>query len=103
MTDRERHVLERAVHAIAEQAAAVRKLVDDALAATLVESDPLVVHAKELRLELLKTKAAVERELEGFSLICSSCGRNVHWVSGLAATPGHWAHAEPAPHGDPVL
>jgi hypothetical protein len=26
---------------------------------------------------------------------------DVHWVSGLGVVPGHWAHREPAPHGEP--
>jgi hypothetical protein len=56
-----------------------------------------------LRLELLNVKAALEHELEDFSLSCSKCGLDVHWVSGLGITPGHWAHAEPSPHGEPVL
>jgi hypothetical protein len=24
----------------------------------------------------------------------------VHWVGGLGVSPGHWAHREPAPHGE---
>jgi hypothetical protein len=46
-------------------------------------------------------KADLERELEDFSLNCSKCGLDVHWVAGLAIAPGHWSHAEPAPHGEP--
>jgi hypothetical protein len=34
-------------------------------------------------------------------LNCSKYGLDVHWVSGLGITPGHWSHAEPAPHGEP--
>jgi len=41
-----------------------------------------------LRLELLKVKVDLERELEDFSLNCSKCGLDVHWVSGLRITPG---------------
>jgi hypothetical protein len=48
-----------------------------------------------LRLELLKVKANLERELEDFSLNCSTCGLDVHWVSGLGSTPGHWRIASP--------
>jgi hypothetical protein len=33
----------------------------------------ITVHAKMLRLELLKVKADLERELEDFSLNCSRC------------------------------
>jgi hypothetical protein len=64
---------------------------------------PVTVHAKMLRLELLKVKADLERELEDFSLNCSKCGLDVHWVSGLGVSPGHWAHREPAPHGEPAV
>jgi hypothetical protein len=27
---------------------------------------------------------------------------DVDWVSGLGIGPGHWAHREPAPHGEPA-
>ena len=73
---------------------------DEAIEVGHGRSDPLVVHAKMLRLEPLNVKADVGRELEDFSLNCSKCGLDVHWVSGLGITPGHWAHAEPAPHGE---
>jgi hypothetical protein len=55
---------------------------------------PVTVHAKMLRLELLKVKADLERELEDFVLDCSNCGLDVHWVSGLGVSPGHWARRE---------
>jgi hypothetical protein len=89
--------------AVAEQAAKADDLVDEAIEVGYGRSDPLVVHAKMLRLELLKVKANLERELEDFSLNCSKCGLDVHWVSGLGITPGHWSHAEPAPHGEPAV
>lgn len=54
-----------------------------------------------LRQELLEVKADLEQELGRLVLDCSTCGRTVHWVAGLAASPGHWAHREPAPHGAP--
>jgi hypothetical protein len=100
---RERDILEHAVHTIAEQAAKADELVDEAIEVGHGRSDPLVVHAKMLRLELLKVKADLERELEDFVLDCSKCGLDVHWVSGLGVMPGHWAHREPAPHGDPAI
>jgi hypothetical protein len=56
-----------------------------------------------LRLELLKVKADLERELEDFVLNCEKCGLDVHWVSGLGVSPGHWALREPAPHGEPAV
>jgi hypothetical protein len=78
-------------------------LVSLLLASTTALVIIFAVHAKMLRLELLKVKADLERELEDFSLTCSMCGLEVHWVSGLGVTPGHWAHREPAPHGEPAV
>jgi hypothetical protein len=98
---RERHILERAVRVVEEQAASADGIVDDAIEAGLDGSHPVTVHAKMLRLELLDVKAALERELMTFSLNCADCGRDVHWVSGLGIRIGHWAHAEPAPHETP--
>ena len=66
-------------------------------------SDPLVVHAKMLRLELLNVEGRSRARARGFSLNCSKCGLNVHRVSGPGTTPGHWAHGEPAPHGEPAV
>jgi hypothetical protein len=51
------------------------------------------------RVELLKEKADLERELGRLVLHCSDCGRTVHWVVRLSTTAGHWAHREAAPHG----
>jgi hypothetical protein len=48
---RERHILERAVHAVAEQAAKADELVDEAIGVGHGRSDPLVTHAKMLRLD----------------------------------------------------
>jgi hypothetical protein len=87
----------------ADQAAKADDLVDEAIDVGHGRSDPLVVHAKMLRLELLKVKADLERELEDFVLNCENCGLDVHWVSGLGVSPGHWAHREPAPHGEPLV
>jgi hypothetical protein len=102
MVRREREILEHAVHTIAEQAIKADELVDEAKAAGGGDH-PVTVHAKMLRLELLKVKADLERELEDFSLNCSKCGLDVHWVGGLGITPGHWAHREPAPNGEPAV
>jgi hypothetical protein len=103
MARRERDILEHAVHTITEQAVKANALVDKAIDVGHGRSDPLVTHAKMLRLELLKVKADLERELEDFSLNCSKCGLDVHWVSGLGIVPGRWSHAEPAPHGEPAV
>ena len=102
MARRERNMLERAVHAVTEQAAKADALVDEAKAAGGGDH-PVTVHAKMLRLELLKVKADLERELEDFVLNCSKCGLDVHWVGGLGVSPGRWAHREPAPHGEPAV
>jgi hypothetical protein len=99
----EREILERAVRAVSEQATKADAVVDEALAAGLNGSHTVTLQAKMLRQELLQVKADLERELGHLVLDCSECGRTVHWVSGLAATPGHWAHREPAPHGEPVI
>ena len=66
-------------------------------------SHPLTVEVKLARLELLKVKSAAEQELEKPVLDCDECGQRVHRVSGLGATPGHWAHRDPAPHSEPVV
>jgi hypothetical protein len=99
----ESQVLEHAVRVVAEQTAKADELVDEAIAAGLGGSDPLTVHAKMLRLELLNVKADLERELGTLVPYCSDCGRTVHGVAGLGSRPGHWAHREPAPHGEPVV
>jgi hypothetical protein len=102
MARREREILEQAVHAIAEQAVKADDLVDEAKAAGGGDH-PVTVHAKMLRLELLNVKADLERELEDFSINCTKCGLDVHWMSGLGVSPGHWVHREPAPHGEPSV
>lgn len=88
--------------AVTEQAAAAGSLVGEAFESGLGDSHPVTLHATMLRLELLNVKADLERELGQLVLDCSSCGRTVHWVAGLGVTPGHWAHREPAPHGEPA-
>ena len=59
----EREILEHAVHTVAEQAAKADDLVDEAIEVGHGRSDPLVTHAKMLRLDLLKVRADLEREL----------------------------------------
>jgi hypothetical protein len=63
-------------------------VIDEALAAGLAGDHPVTLQTKMLRLELLKVKKDLERELETFSMNCSSCGLDVHWVNGLGNTPG---------------
>jgi hypothetical protein len=43
-------------------------------------------HRGRARLELLKVKADLERELETWVPNCTKCGLDVHWVSGLGIT-----------------
>jgi hypothetical protein len=61
---------------LAEQAVNADGLVDEASAAA-GGNHPVAVHAKMLRLELLKVKANLERGLEDFSLNCPRCGLDV--------------------------
>ena len=96
-------IFERAAWILSEQAAKADALVDEALAAGLDGSHPVTLHAKMLRLELLKVKADLERELGQLVLDCTDCGQTGHWVAGLGSTPGHWAHREPASHHEPAL
>jgi hypothetical protein len=102
MARQEREILERAVHTVAEQAAKADELVKEAATAG-GGNHPVTIHAKMLRLELVKVKDDLERELETWVPNCSTCGLDVHWVSGLGVSPGHWAHREPAPHGAPRI
>jgi hypothetical protein len=62
-----------------------------------------VTHAKMLRPELLQVKADLERELEDFVLNCSKCGLGRALGERARHFPGHWAHREPAPHGEPAV
>jgi hypothetical protein len=64
MRHRERTVLEQAIQVVAEQATKADALVDEAIDVGHGRSDPLVTHAKMLRLELLNVKADLERELD---------------------------------------
>jgi hypothetical protein len=101
---REREILERSVHAVAEQAAKADNLTDELLANSASPSDPIVVHAKMLRPELLKVKGDLERELAKLVLTCTACGQQVHWIQGVStADAGHWGHRFPAPHGVPAV
>jgi hypothetical protein len=88
---------------VTEQAANADALVDKAMAAGMDGSDPITIHVKQLRAELLAVKADLERELERVVLDCTVCGRTAHYVGGLGVRAGHWAHAEPAPHATPKL
>jgi hypothetical protein len=73
MARRERDILEDAVRRISEQAANTNRVVDEAMEAGLTADHPVTVAAKQVRLELLKVKADLERELETWSLNCTKC------------------------------
>jgi hypothetical protein len=104
VTPSDRDILERAVHSISEQAAKTNEVIDQAMEAGLAADHPVTVTAKMLRLELLKTKAELERSLSELVLDCTACGMEVHWAQGISMSdPGHWGHARPAPHGEPVV
>lgn len=96
---KKRDVLETAVRSIATRVTDADRLVDEAQAAG---HDGLTLQAEIRRLELQDAKADLERELGGLFVECTSCRRHVHWGSGLGAELGNWAHAEPAPHGEPA-
>jgi hypothetical protein len=44
-------------------------------------------------------KADLQRKLETWSLNCTKCALDPHWVGGLGVTPGR-RHAEPAQHDE---
>jgi hypothetical protein len=95
----EREILEHTIRAIAERARDAYRLVEEAHQADPHDESGLVAAVKRLRLELLGTKAELERALGNVLLSCRRCNRRVHWVPGVGPEPGHWAHAEPAPTG----
>jgi hypothetical protein len=92
-------ILERTVQAIADRARDAYRLVEEAHDVDPRDESGLVAAAKRLRMELLGTKAELERELGRLLLNCRRCNRRVHWVPGVGAELGHWAHAEPSPSG----
>jgi hypothetical protein len=73
MQTRERDILERAVAAVTEQAAKADALIYDLKTAGLPEDGP-ILQAKLIRLELLKVKGDLEREL----------GAGGYWTAGDA-------------------
>jgi hypothetical protein len=99
MTTRQRgrEILERSIHAIAENAQDAYRLIEKLDAAGFPHDGPTMLAAKHLRMELLQTKGGLERELGRWVRDCLRCKRWVYWVPGVGPEPGHWAHAEPAP------
>lgn len=100
---RERDLLEWAVSAVAGSAAEAEAVIDEGMEAGLGGTDPITLHLKMVRLELLTVKSGLERELERLLLDCSECGREVFWMSGLGVQGGHWVHRELSSHHEPVL
>jgi hypothetical protein len=100
---REREILERSVHATAQHARDAYALIEEIHAAGFPANGPTMLAAKRLRMQLLTTKGALERELGRFLVHCRRCDRTVHWVPGVGPEPGHWAHAEPASAGHPPV
>jgi hypothetical protein len=94
VASQERDILERAARTLSEQAAKADELVNHALIEGLDGSHPLTVQAKMLRLELLKVKADMERELGQFVLTLrpdGPLGRGLGRPSralGVEASPG---------------
>jgi hypothetical protein len=104
MPQRERDILERAVHAIAQQTANTNRVIDEAREVGLAADHPVTLQAKLIRLELLKVKADLERELGELVLDCTQCGTEVHWVQGISmADPGPLGASFPAPHREPGI
>jgi hypothetical protein len=95
----DREILERTVHAIAARVRDAYRVVEEAHEVEPRDESRLVGAAKRLRMELLQTKAELERELGNVLLHCRRCNRRVHWVSGVGPESGHWAHAEPSRTG----
>jgi hypothetical protein len=73
----EREILERTVRAIADRARDAYRLVDEAHDADPRDESGLTAQAKRLRMELLQTKAELERELGRRLLRCRRCNRRV--------------------------
>jgi hypothetical protein len=79
----EREILERTVRAIADRARDAYRLVEEAHEADPRDESGVTAAAKRLRMELLQTKAELERKMGRFLLHCRRCNRRV--------SPG-WKH-----------
>lgn len=88
----DRDILESAAKAVAAQAVKVDAVVAEAIDAGVDGSDPITVAAKIVRVELLRVKGELERQLARLVLHCRDCGRQVHWVPGVGSANGHWVH-----------
>lgn len=100
----ERHILERAVRAVADQAAKADGLIDEALAAGLDGMHTLTINARLLRQELLDTKAGVgARARDVGPQLHGGVGSTFTGSTVGASRRATGSHAEPAPHGEPQL
>jgi hypothetical protein len=73
----EREVLERTLHAIADGARNASRVVEEAHEVDRRDESGLVAAAMRLRMELLQTKAELERELGRLLLHYRRCNRSV--------------------------
>jgi hypothetical protein len=91
----DREILERTVQAIADRERDAYRLVEEAHEVDPRDESGLASAAKRLRMELLSTKAELERELGRLLLHCRQCNRRVHWVPGVGADPARsWAQCQ---------
>jgi hypothetical protein len=91
MARREREILEQTVRTLAEQAAKADDLADDGKAAGGGDHQ-VTIYAKMLRLELLKVKADLDRELETWVPNCTKCGLGRVLGQWSRRDAGHWTH-----------
>jgi hypothetical protein len=83
----EREILERTVRAIADRARDAYRVVEEAHAIESKDESGLVSAAKQLRMELLQTKAELERELGRMRLAGAATGRATGSVASVPS-PG---------------
>ena len=84
---RRTEILEQSVRAVAVQVHNAADLIDEMYAAGLPDGEGPVLAAKLLRLDLLRVKGDLERELGRLVLDCQRCGRRVHWGPGCRERP----------------
>ena len=84
----EREILERTVRAIADRARDAYRVVEEAHAIESKDESGLVSAAKQLRMELLQTKAELERELGRMRLALQPAGPLGQWRRSQARALG---------------
>jgi hypothetical protein len=84
----EREILERTVHAIAERAKDAYRVVEEAHEVDPRDESGLTAAGKRLRMELLQTKAELERELGNVLLSCQRCNRRVQCAPASGPSQG---------------